>query len=56
MAYFRDDEARTIIRESYGQVRSAETTVARAFYAPEEIDATIEENVAQEYRLQRDGQ
>jgi len=39
MAYFRDDEARTIIRESYGQVRSAETAVARAFYAPEEIDA-----------------
>jgi SAM-dependent methyltransferase len=37
MSYFREDEARSIIREAYGQVRSADTAVARAFYAPEEI-------------------
>jgi len=37
MAYFRDDEARSIIRATYGQVRSTETAVACAFYTPDEI-------------------
>ncbi len=37
MPYFRDDEARAIIRETYGQVRSASAAVAEAFYAPEEL-------------------
>jgi arsenite methyltransferase len=37
MAYFRDDEARSVIRDSYGQVRSEALAVASAFYAPEEI-------------------
>jgi len=37
MPYFRDDEARTIIRDAYGQVRSANAAVAEAFYAPEEL-------------------
>jgi arsenite methyltransferase len=39
MPYFRDDEARSIIRDTYGQVRSEDTAVASAFYAPEEIQA-----------------
>jgi SAM-dependent methyltransferase len=39
MRYFRDEEARSIIRESYGQVSSAGTAVAEAFYSPEEIDS-----------------
>lgn len=38
MPYFRDHEARSIIRETYGQVRSDTTAVAEAFYAPEELD------------------
>lgn len=37
MPYFRDDEARTIIRDAYGQVRSASAAVAEAFYSPEEL-------------------
>jgi len=37
MPYFRDEEARLIIRDAYAEVRSADTAVARAFYAPEEI-------------------
>jgi SAM-dependent methyltransferase len=37
MPYFREDEARSIIRETYGAVRSEDTAVACAFYAPEEI-------------------
>ena len=37
MAYFRDDEARTIIREAYGQVRSSDTAVAHAFYSPDAL-------------------
>lgn len=37
MPYFRDDEARSIIRDAYGQVRSASTAVAEAFYAPDEL-------------------
>lgn len=38
MAYFRDDEARNIIRESYGQVHSESGAVAEAFYAPQELE------------------
>ena len=38
MAYFRDEEARSIIREAYGQVRSNRTEVAEAFYPRVEID------------------
>src|SRR5262245_22961828 len=37
MPYFREDEARAIIRETYGQVRSESTAVAEAFYSPEEL-------------------
>ncbi len=37
MPYFRDDEARSIIRETYGRVRSENAAVAEAFYAPEEV-------------------
>jgi SAM-dependent methyltransferase len=37
MLYFRDEEARSIIRETYGQVSSSGTAVAEAFYTPEEI-------------------
>jgi SAM-dependent methyltransferase len=37
MPYFRDDEARSIIRDTYGQVRSGDTAVAGAFYSSEEI-------------------
>jgi SAM-dependent methyltransferase len=38
MPYFRDEDARAIIRETYGQVRSDRTAVASAFYAPEELE------------------
>ena len=37
MPYFRDDEARSIIREAYGQVRSDGSAVAEAFYAADEL-------------------
>jgi arsenite methyltransferase len=37
MPYFRDDEARAIIRDTYSQVRSAETAVAEAFYGSDEL-------------------
>jgi SAM-dependent methyltransferase len=37
MPYFRDDEARSIIRETYGQVRSDSAAVAESFYAPGEL-------------------
>jgi arsenite methyltransferase len=37
MAHFREDEARAIIRETYGQVRSKGSAVASAFYRPEEL-------------------
>jgi arsenite methyltransferase len=37
MAHFRDDEARSIIRGTYGQVRSTGAAVASAFYSPEEL-------------------
>lgn len=38
MPYFRDDEARSIIRETYGQVRSESRAVAEAFYSVEELE------------------
>jgi SAM-dependent methyltransferase len=37
MAYFRDEEARAIIRETYGQVGSNGAAVAEAFYTAEEL-------------------
>jgi arsenite methyltransferase len=37
MPYFRDDEARSIIRETYGSVRSEHRAVAEAFYDPTEL-------------------
>jgi ubiquinone/menaquinone biosynthesis C-methylase UbiE len=37
MAYFSDEEARRIIRDTYAQVRSKTTSVAETFYAPEEL-------------------
>jgi arsenite methyltransferase len=37
MPYFREDEARTIIRDVYGQVRSSHTAVAESFYTAEEL-------------------
>lgn len=37
MPYFKDDEARSIIRETYSQVRSDSTAVAEAFYGDEEL-------------------
>lgn len=46
MAYFRDDEARALIRDTYGQVRSESAAVAEAFYADEELSALPEEAVA----------
>lgn len=39
MAHFRDVDARAIIREAYGQVRSDGAGVANAFYVPEELSA-----------------
>lgn len=38
MPYFRDDEARSIIRETYGQVSSESGAVAEAFYSAENLD------------------
>ncbi len=38
MSYFREEEARSIIRDAYGKVRSDGAAVAEAFYAPEELD------------------
>jgi ubiquinone/menaquinone biosynthesis C-methylase UbiE len=37
MPYFRDDQARSIIRDAYGEVSSDSAAVAEAFYAPEEL-------------------
>lgn len=45
MSYFRDDEARAIIRDAYGQVRSASTAVAEAFYASDELPVLPREAV-----------
>jgi hypothetical protein len=46
MGYFRDDEARTIIRDTYAGVRSSDTAVARRLYTDEEIAAIPAEAVA----------
>lgn len=45
MRYFRDEEARSIIRDTYGQVRSDHDAVATAFYAPEELERLPREAV-----------
>jgi SAM-dependent methyltransferase len=45
MAYFSDDQAREIIRETYGQVRSHGPAVAEVFYAPEELAELPQEAV-----------
>jgi len=37
MPHFRDDEARSIIRETYGQVSSTSSWVAEAFYDPKDL-------------------
>lgn len=37
MPYFREAEARSIIQDVYGRVRSDRAAVAEAFYAPEEL-------------------
>ena len=37
MPYFRDDEARSIIRETYGGVQSQARAVAEAFYSADEL-------------------
>jgi SAM-dependent methyltransferase len=46
MPYFRDDEARAIIRDTYGQVRSDSAAVAEAFYPPSDLAALPRETVA----------
>lgn len=45
MPYFRDDEARTIIRDTYSQVRSESAAVAEAFYPPADLAALPREAV-----------
>jgi SAM-dependent methyltransferase len=45
MPYFHDEEARKIIRDAYGQVRSAATAVAEAYYSPEELAFLPRESV-----------
>ncbi len=45
MPYFRDDEARSIIRHSYGQVTSESAAVAEAYYPPEDLAALPREAV-----------
>jgi SAM-dependent methyltransferase len=37
MPHFRDEEARSIIRDSYGRVTSESAAVAEAYYPPEEL-------------------
>lgn len=46
MPYFDDQETRSIIRDTYSQVRADGTAVAEAFYAPEELAALPHEAVA----------
>ncbi len=43
--YFRDEEARAIIRDTYGQVRSESPVVAEMYYAPEELSKLPHEAV-----------
>ena len=45
MAHFRDDEARSIIRDTYGRVISDGAAVASAFYQPEELAALPQDAV-----------
>jgi len=45
MAYFSDDQAREIIRETYGQLRSHGPAVAEAFYSPEELAGLPQEAI-----------
>ena len=45
MPHFRDDEARTIIREAYGQVRSESRAVAEMYYSAEELEGLPREAV-----------
>ncbi len=45
MPYFRDQEARTIIRDTYGQARSESAAVAEAFYLAEDLAALPREAV-----------
>jgi ubiquinone/menaquinone biosynthesis C-methylase UbiE len=45
MSYFRDDEARALIRETYGQVQSTSAAVAEAFYSREELASLPRETV-----------
>lgn len=46
MPYFSDQEARSIIRDAYSQVRSDGAAVAEAFYPPDELAAIPREAVA----------
>lgn len=43
MPYFSDEQARSIIREAYGQVQSTGRAVAEKFYDPEELSRLPEE-------------
>ena len=45
MPYFRDEEARSIIRDSYGRLRSESAAVAEAYYPPEDLAALPREAV-----------
>jgi ubiquinone/menaquinone biosynthesis C-methylase UbiE len=45
MPYFRDEEARAIIRDAYGKVGSDSAVVAEMYYAPEELAALPREAV-----------
>jgi len=45
MPHFGDDEARGLIRETYGQVRSTNAAVAEALYSAEELAALPRETV-----------
>ncbi len=46
MPYFSDQEARSLIRDTYTQVRSDGAAVAEAFYAPDELTLLPREAVA----------
>jgi ubiquinone/menaquinone biosynthesis C-methylase UbiE len=45
LPYFREDEARSIIREAYGQVSSMSDAVAQAFYPAEDLERLPREAV-----------
>jgi len=46
MAHFNDEQARLIILDAYGRVRSNGTAVAAAFYEPAELEGLPEDAVA----------